>query len=249
MKVIRCIVVASAVLLGACETPPSQKGPGTAIANRQSPGQSRDFFTVGSSMDEVASLMGTPSSISHALDEVWWYYGMSRIAFRNGRVFEWDNYEKNLKVRWNGSTPIESRADPGQTVTFPKPAPDVGSSSSFPPLPGPDARQIDAQVTALLAGEHSPLPRAVQVQADPSSRFAQIATKNDTQYNLTILLSGPTSRSLVLPPHGAQSIVLAVGTYRVAAKVDEPSVLPFAGTDEILGGDYDDTFYIETVPK
>jgi hypothetical protein len=63
----------------------------------------KDYFTIGSSMNEVASIMGTPSRVDNVLDAVWWHYGYSRIVFRQGRVTEWDNTSGNLKVRWSAS--------------------------------------------------------------------------------------------------------------------------------------------------
>jgi hypothetical protein len=40
-----------------------------------------------------------------------------------------------------------------------------------------------------------------------------------------------------------------VGTYKVAATVDESSSLPFAGTQEIRGGNYTETFRVGTAVK
>ena len=113
--------------------------------------------------------------------------------------------------------------------------------------PSPDPRQIDVQVATVLAGEHSELPPAEQVRSEPSAQSAQIAIKNNTEYSLTVLYSGPTSRRVVLAPQDTQTVVVAVGSYRVAATVDSASVLPFAGRDDLEGGDYDSIFYITTV--
>jgi hypothetical protein len=52
-------------------TPPTQAMP-------------KDYFTIGSSMNEVASIMGTPSRVDNVLEAVWWHYGYSRIVFRQG---------------------------------------------------------------------------------------------------------------------------------------------------------------------
>jgi hypothetical protein len=70
----------------------------------------KDFFSVGASMDDVAAIMGTPSRISDFSIAVWWYYGDSKVVFQAGRVTEWDNESNNLKVRWSSSSPpIQAR--------------------------------------------------------------------------------------------------------------------------------------------
>lgn len=195
-------------------------------------------------MDEVASLMGTPQRVNNLFNEVWWHYGYSKVTFKQGRVTEWDNSANNLKVRWSATTPSSTR--PVTRATAPiaptQPAPQQAT-------PSPDARQIDAQVATIIAGEHSPLPPAQRVRSDPAAQVADMVTKNNTQHTLTVLYSGPTSQRVVLAPQTSRKVLLGVGTYQVAATVDSPSVIPFAGRDDIRGGGYDNTFYIETVRR
>lgn len=74
-----------------------------------------DCFTLGSSMDHVATVMGTPSRTNKFLDEVWWYFRYSRVTFRNGRVAEWDNTGNNLKVRLATSSPAKDYFTQGST--------------------------------------------------------------------------------------------------------------------------------------
>ena len=61
-----------------------------------------DFFTRGSTQDEVLSVQGTPTRIKvwEVLDIEWWYYGNSKVVFSlpGGRVTEWSN-TGNLRVR------------------------------------------------------------------------------------------------------------------------------------------------------
>jgi outer membrane protein assembly factor BamE (lipoprotein component of BamABCDE complex) len=205
------------------------------VASGQSYQRSGESFTIGSSMDDVASLMGTPSTISNYGDTVYWHFGLSSVTFTHGRVSEWANYDNNLKARWSASSPDVN----GQNSELPR---------VYPlPSPSPDVRQIDSQVATILAGEHSDLPPAQQIQADPSAEEAEIAIKNNTQYNLTVLYSGPRSSRVVLAPQDTRTVVLKVGSYQVAATVDSTDILPFAGKDDVNGGGYDSTFYIETV--
>ena len=55
-----------------------------------------EYFTVGSTKDEVVIVQGTPSSFTENRFE----YGYSKVNFRNGRVTSWDNTTLNpLKVK------------------------------------------------------------------------------------------------------------------------------------------------------
>ncbi len=68
------------------------------------PPPSRDFFTVGSTKDEVLAIQGTPSQFNDSS----FSYGGSTVHFRNGRVASWyDGYPK-LKVRLLPTSKIEA---------------------------------------------------------------------------------------------------------------------------------------------
>jgi hypothetical protein len=61
------------------------------------------YFSIGSHMDDVIRLQGTPTSITKydALKTQTWSYGSSRVELstKDDRVIEWSNLDKNLKVR------------------------------------------------------------------------------------------------------------------------------------------------------
>jgi len=57
--------------------------------------QVRNYFTIGSSQDEVLAVQGTPSRISGSR----WHYGISYVDFYNSKVSSFSNYSKNLKVK------------------------------------------------------------------------------------------------------------------------------------------------------
>lgn len=58
-------------------------------------GNEPEFFTVGSTKDEVLRVQGTPTRIEGNR----WYYGFSEVRFRTGMVEDYDNYFGNLKIR------------------------------------------------------------------------------------------------------------------------------------------------------
>jgi hypothetical protein len=134
---------------------------------------------------------------------------------------------------------LDSCAEPNA----PSPRTDTGSTAETS-----KAREIAQQVSAIEYSPHNPLPPAQRTSVDPNSQVARMAISNETSYTLTVLYSGPTPQSIVLSPKAARTINLAVGNYRVAATVDAADVRPFAGNDQLQGGKYDNTFYIETVP-
>jgi outer membrane protein assembly factor BamE (lipoprotein component of BamABCDE complex) len=59
---------------------------------------SQNFFSIGSTKEQVLNIQGTPSSISEYGNTSKWYYGSSRIEFINNKVKEFSNTGK-LKIR------------------------------------------------------------------------------------------------------------------------------------------------------
>ena len=74
----------------------------TAVPTAAPPIVERDYFTRGSSQDDVLHAQGTPTEIKiwKSLGDEDWRYGFSKVTFSltDGRVTEWDN-EGDLKVR------------------------------------------------------------------------------------------------------------------------------------------------------
>ena len=64
------------------------------------PENSEDYFTIGSTMDDVLEVMGEPSSYLKTASEARkLYYGISSVNFYRGKVISYDNYDKNLNVK------------------------------------------------------------------------------------------------------------------------------------------------------
>lgn len=116
------------------------------------------------------------------------------------------------------------------------------------PQPSADAKQIDSEVAKILAsGNYGVLPAPTLQAVNPNARHVQITTKNDTEYVLTILYSGPTSKRMVLPPRQSETLVIGAGKYSVVAKVESSNVQPYAGTTDYPdGSSYSSSFYIRT---
>ena len=67
---------------------------------------SLDYFTVGSSKDEVLALQGSPKSFT----ETEWNYGASWVRFENGRVTNWYT-SGQLKAELVPSGPVPASLD------------------------------------------------------------------------------------------------------------------------------------------
>lgn len=62
------------------------------------PLNSQDYFTIGSTEEEVIAIMGVPSSYSTAGSTKVIWYGSSPVYFTEGKVDGYSNLGKNLKV-------------------------------------------------------------------------------------------------------------------------------------------------------
>ncbi|RYZ24713.1 MAG: J domain-containing protein [Chitinophagaceae bacterium] len=63
-----------------------------------------DRFTLGSTKEEVLKIQGDPTEkyFYETIGEVW-YYGFSSVTFNDGRVSQFSNKERNLKVYLNNA--------------------------------------------------------------------------------------------------------------------------------------------------
>jgi curved DNA-binding protein CbpA len=81
------------------------------VATLSSPQRSvsRNYFTIGSSKDEVLAVQGTPNSIIGDT----WHYGYSSVEFLNGMVEGYSNISKNLHVKLSpkADSSLEHRRD------------------------------------------------------------------------------------------------------------------------------------------
>lgn len=59
---------------------------------------SKNYFTIGSTENEVLNVMGDPTSLRNIGPYKTYYYELSSVTFQNGKVRDYDN-DGNLKVR------------------------------------------------------------------------------------------------------------------------------------------------------
>jgi len=62
--------------------------------------KSKDYFTIGSTEDEVLEVMGDPTSYRDlGILGKRFLYGLSTVVFEKGKVISYDNMDENLKVK------------------------------------------------------------------------------------------------------------------------------------------------------
>lgn len=61
--------------------------------------KSKNYFTIGSTEDEVIDVMGDPTTYNTIGPFKTLSYGLSSVKFEDGRVTGYDNEDGNLKVR------------------------------------------------------------------------------------------------------------------------------------------------------
>lgn len=81
---------------------------------------SNNYFTIGSTEDEVIQVMGDPTSVHkfESLKEKMFFYGTSIVTFRNGKVKEYSNNGNNLRVKYKSTN--ENQSDENISTTTKK---------------------------------------------------------------------------------------------------------------------------------
>jgi|GEM_PF-3274244 len=94
--------------------------------------------------------------------------------------------------------------------------------------PGPTTTGIEREIERIRTGQHAAMPLA---EAAPSALagWTRMVVENDTEYTLTVFLSGPQEDRFEIAPRGSQTLNMLPGQYEVAARVSNPAVIPFYG--------------------
>jgi predicted nucleic acid-binding Zn-ribbon protein len=125
---------------------------------------------------------------------------------------------------------------------------------------------VDCEVAKIAVAEHGELPSFESTGTVTAEGNAVVEVRNAAPYVLTILFSGPESKSITLKPHPEAkvyssfitmlpgwypknwtqtTIELEAGTYKIAAKVDDPDVTPWYGEEDFNSDEkYEELFYV-----
>lgn len=164
------------------------------------------------------------------------------------------------------SIPIATDIPPTPTPSEPTPTPTPAGPTPTPTITPTPVPAVDAEIDKIAAGEHGELGPPGETGHVEAGGEAEVTIINDTPYELTILVGAPNSVAITVeacpvckvyslvgpafcPEEGRpQKVVrLKPGTCEVAAKVSDPSVIPFYGTWDLRGGTaYFNCFYIVT---
>jgi hypothetical protein len=149
----------------------------------------------------------------------------------------------------------------------PTPLPVGGLATPASPTTTPTVSpSVDEQIARINSGQHGQLPQPPMVSSVQAGGEAELTILNDTPYALTVLIGSPNQttitveKCLTCSTYGfvgpascqekgrpRQTIRVKPGTMEVAARVDNPSVIPFSG-DWTLDADsaYFNCFFIVT---
>jgi hypothetical protein len=157
-------------------------------------------------------------------------------------------------------TPVPS---PTRTPTEPSGESQAAQAS---PTPTPPGSPIDEQIDQINAGKHGQLPQPPMVSGVAAGGESEVTILNDTPFALTVLIGSPNQTTVTVEKcptcstYGSvgplfcqeegrprQTIRVKPGTMKVAARVDNPSVIPFSG-EWTLSADsaYFNCFFIVT---
>jgi tetratricopeptide (TPR) repeat protein len=107
--------------------------------------------------------------------------------------------------------------------------------------------QIKSEIESIeSAGQSLPLPEPVVSDRVGDGSNVSRTLDNKTPYILTVLLTGPIDKRIVLPAGTKQTFEIPPGRYKVAAQLLAPDFPPLFGVQEYVSGhDYKSDFVIE----
>ena len=179
--------------------------------------------------------------------------------------------EKRLKVDWNGFCDTQTRyfyfpgraenrhdnwlSPEGFETTF-------GVDRTCENYPFGRAKNVSAKAPAPLKDDsvqdeiqkirnapHAAMPPA-QAAPAPLGGQTSMTVENGTGYVLYLYLSGPNTQTLQIAAGSSQTLAVSPGSYEIAAKVSDPSVMPFYGRDDYAANtQYSHHFYVSSRPR
>jgi uncharacterized protein YraI len=136
--------------------------------------------------------------------------------------------------------PTQPPVEATPTETEPTPAPATAAPSASP--------SVDEQIAEINRGQHGELPQPSTIGGVSAGGEAELTILNDTPFVLTVLIGSPNQTTVTVEAcptcstYGTvgplfcqeegrprQTIRIQPGTMKVAARVDNPSVIPFSG--------------------
>ena len=106
-------------------------------------------------------------------------------------------------------------------------------------------KAVSLRVDFIFGGKHGINPPLEKI-SNRNSRLSIVRITNSTSYTLTVYYSGAEGKRAILSSFETQDVELKNGIYRIAASVDASDVLPYAGTEDLTGGNYEVEYYIST---
>lgn len=108
---------------------------------------------------------------------------------------------------------------------------------------------VQREIEQIRNAPHEAMPAAQATRASLGGQTS-MTVENGTSYVLYLYLSGPINQTLQIAAGSSQTLYVSPGYYEIAAKVSDPSVIPFYGRDTYSANtQYSHHFYISTQQK
>jgi hypothetical protein len=112
--------------------------------------------------------------------------------------------------------------------------------------PVDDSTAIRQEIDKIRSSPHETMPSA-QATGMALGGKTSITVENATEYVLSILIAGPVTQKIDIAAHASETISLLPGDYDVAARVSNPTVIPFFGRHNYaMNTGYSEQFYLST---
>jgi hypothetical protein len=99
--------------------------------------------------------------------------------------------------------------------------------------PALDTNSIQQQIDQIRNGPHEAMPPGRQSKMALGGQSG-MRVENGTEYTLSVFFSGPATQKVDLLPGASQVVRLPPGKYEVAARVSDPSVIPYYGEQDYV---------------
>lgn len=167
------------------------------------------------------------------------------MEYRNYSDDKFDELDKTMKERsWNSEDTAWERAQIEDTHDSYQRY--IAMYPNGAHRPQATKRLIDIDVNNIFNNAHNKIPGIKQIEEDSSSLTSTLTVINSTGYPLTVMCSGPDSKSIVINTGGTGTVTVVNGDYRIGASVPPPFIRPFAGTAGFSGGRYEVEFFVVT---
>lgn len=99
-------------------------------------------------------------------------------------------------------------------------------------------------ISNIINNAHGDIEEPTAETDESNNDYSILDIINNTEYELTLRFSGGEVQSITISPNSQEALSLLKGTYKEAASVSNPGVIPFAGAIYLAKDRYSQSFHI-----